>query len=104
MRVPSGPGRCSSQAGVDTDNHRHVLAVEVADEESENSGESFLKGQKACGPTGVQNVVSDSHRGLKCAIEKVLTTALKQRCVVHFLRNAPNQNCCRQVNLPYFRQ
>ena len=74
--------------GVDRQGHRHVLAVEAADEESENSWETFLKGLKERGLTGVQYVVSDSHEGLKRAIEKVLTTALWQRCAVHFLRNA----------------
>ena len=62
--------------GVDTEGHRHVLAVAAADEESENSWETFLQGLKARGLTGVQYVVSDSHAGLKRAIEKVLTTAL----------------------------
>ena len=78
--------------GVDTEGHRHVLAVEAADEESENSWETFLKGLKKRGLTGVQYVVSDSHPGLKRAIEKVLTTALWQRCAVHFLRNAADRN------------
>ena len=73
--------------GVDTDGHRHVLAVAAADQESENSWETFLTGLKARGLTGVQYVVSDSHEGLRRAIEKVFTTALWQRCAVHFLRN-----------------
>ena len=33
-------------------------------------------------------MASDSHEGLKRAIEKVFTTALWQRCAVHFLHNA----------------
>ena len=81
--------------GIDTEGHRHMLAVEAADRESENSWETFLIGLKERGLTGVQYVVSDSHAGLKRAIEKVLTTALWQRCAVHFLRNAADHNTRR---------
>ncbi len=48
------------------------------------------KGLKERGLHGVQYVASDSDEGLKRAIEKVFTTALWQRCAVHFLRNASN--------------
>lgn len=74
--------------GVDTAGHRHLLAVEAADKESEASWHEFLTQLKARGLSGVQYVVSDSHDGLKRAIEKVFTTALWQRCAVHFQRNA----------------
>ena len=74
--------------GIDTEGQRHVLAVELADKESDASWTSFLTGLKQRGLQGVQYVASDSHEGLKRAIEKVFTTALWQRCAVHFLRNA----------------
>ncbi len=74
--------------GIDAAGKRHLLAVELADRETANSWTTFLTGLKARGLQGVEYVVSDSHEGLKRAIEKVLTTALWQRCAVHFLRNA----------------
>ena len=74
--------------GIDTAGQRHMLAVELAEKESEASWTAFLTGLKERGLHGVQYVVSDSHEGLKRAIEKVFTTALWQRCAVHFRRNA----------------
>ena len=42
----------------------------------------------ARGLSGVGLVTSDSHRGLKSAVEAVLVGASWQRCRVHFMRNA----------------
>ena len=53
----------------------HVLAVELATQESELSWTEFLRGLKARGLHGVEFVVSDSHEGLKQVIGKVLTRA-----------------------------
>ena len=74
--------------GIDTVGRRHLLAVELADRESENTWTTFLSGLKARGLKGVAYVASDSHEGLKHAVAKVLPMALWQRCAVHFLRNA----------------
>ncbi len=74
--------------GIDGEGRRQVLAVEVANRESEGSWTEFLSHLKGRGLRGVEYVVSDSHEGLKHAISKVLPTALWQRCCVHFLRNA----------------
>ena len=74
--------------GIDRRGRRHVLAVELAGRESEGSWLEFLSGLRERGLKDVEYVVSDSHEGLKSAISKVLTTALWQRCSVHFLRNA----------------
>ena len=74
--------------GIDTVGRRHLLAVELADRESENTWTTFLSGLKARGLKGVDYVASDSHEGLKHAVAKVLPMALWQHCAVHFLRNA----------------
>ena len=74
--------------GIDRGGKRHVLAVEVATRESEASWLEFLSRLRKRGLKGVEYVVSDAHEGLQNAIAKVLTTALWQRCSVHFLRNA----------------
>ena len=74
--------------GIDTAGKRHLLAVELAQHESEPVWTAFLSGLKERGLQDVEYVASDSHDGLKRAIAKVLPTALWQRCAVHFLRNA----------------
>lgn len=74
--------------GVDSEGRRQILAVELANRESESSWKQFLLGLKERGLHGVEFVVSDDHPGLKRAIREVLTEAAWQRCYVHFLRNA----------------
>jgi transposase-like protein len=65
-----------------------VLAVEMANRESQSSWKGFLLRLRGRGLCGVEFVVSDDHAGLKRAITEVLTEAVWQRCNVHFLRNA----------------
>lgn len=74
--------------GINWDGRRCVLAVEMANGESQSSWKQFL--DKLCerGLRGVQLVVSDDHIGLRKAVREVLPSALWQRCYVHFLRNA----------------
>ena len=67
---------------------RCVLAVDMANRESQSSWKEFLEDLRKRGLRGVQFVVSDDHAGLKKAIREVLPEALWQRCHVHFLRNA----------------
>ena len=49
--------------GIDAAGRRHVLAVQLATQESELSWTEFLRGLKARGLHGVEFVVSDSHEG-----------------------------------------
>lgn len=74
--------------GINRDGRRCVLAVDLANRESQTSWREFLLGLKQRGLTGVEFVVSDDHAGLKKAIVEILATAVWQRCYVHFLRNA----------------
>jgi putative transposase len=74
--------------GINRDGRRCVLAVELANRESQTSWREFLLGLKERGLTGVEFVVSDNHSGLKKAIGEILPSAVWQRCYVHFLRNA----------------
>ena len=74
--------------GINRDGRRCVLAVDLANRESQTSWREFLLGLKQRGLTGVEFVVSDDHAGLKKAIAEILATAVWQRCYVHFLRNA----------------
>jgi transposase-like protein len=74
--------------GINWEGQRQVLAVELANRESETSWKDFLAKLKARGLSGVEIVVSDDHAGLRKAIRETLTEAAWQRCYVHFLRNA----------------
>jgi transposase-like protein len=74
--------------GINWDGQRQVLAVELANRESQSSWKEFLLRLKERGLAGVEFVVSDDHAGLKKAIREVLTEGAWQRCYVHFLRNA----------------
>uniref|UniRef100_UPI0030170AEC IS256 family transposase n=1 Tax=Aquipuribacter sp. SD81 TaxID=3127703 RepID=UPI0030170AEC len=74
--------------GVTADGRREVLGCDVGDSETETFWADFLRGLRDRGLTGVQLVVSDSHRGLTNAVGAVLQGASWQRCRVHFMRNA----------------
>lgn len=74
--------------GINWDGRREVLAVELANRESESSWRDFLLRLKERGLSGVEFVVSDDHAGLRRAIREILPEAAWQRCYVHFLRNA----------------
>jgi len=74
--------------GVDWEGRRNVLAVELANRESQSSWKEFCLALKQRGLQGVELVISDDHAGLRKAIAEVFTEAAWQRCYVHFLRNA----------------
>src|ERR671911_336858 len=74
--------------GIGWDGRRSILAVELANRESRSSWRDFLLGLRERGLSGVEFVVSDDHAGLRQAIVEVLPEAARQRCYVHFLRNA----------------
>jgi putative transposase len=74
--------------GVSADGRREVLGCEVGDSETESFWTDFLRGLRDRGLTGVQLVISDSHRGLTNAVGTVMQGAGWQRCRVHFMRNA----------------
>jgi transposase-like protein len=86
-------GRVTSQGvlivkGVREDGYREILAVMVADTESEATYDELFRQLKDRGLHGVQLVTSDSHQGLKAAIDRHFQGVAWQRCQVHFLRNA----------------
>jgi putative transposase len=85
-------GRVVSQgvlvvSAVREDGFREILAVEVADTESEATYQELFRSLKARGLSGVQLVVSDEHQGLKAAISRHFHGAAHQRCQVHYARN-----------------
>lgn len=97
--------------GINEEGRRQVLAVDLANRESESSWKDFLLGLKERGLYGVEFVVSDDHPGLKRAISEVLPQAVWQRCYVHFLRNAldylprkTNDDCLQELRWIYDRR
>jgi putative transposase len=85
-------GRVVSQgvliaSGVRDDGFREILAVEVADTESEATYQELFRSLKRRGLSGVRLVVSDDHEGLKSAIARHFQGASHQRCQVHYARN-----------------
>jgi len=97
--------------GVNQEGRRQVLAVEVANRESQSSWKEFLIKLKERGLQGVEFVVSDDHAGLKKAISEVLCESAWQRCYVHFLRNAldylprkADDDCLQELRWIYDRR
>ena len=74
-------------SAVREDGLREILAVEVADTESEATYQELFRSLKARGLKGVELVVSDDHEGLKAAISRHFQGASHQRCQVHYARN-----------------
>ena len=74
-------------SAVRQDGFREILAVEVADTESEATYQELFRSLKARGLTGVELVVSDDHEGLKAAVARHFQGASWQRCQVHYARN-----------------
>ncbi len=73
--------------GVDEEDFREVLAIEVAGSEKGAAYASLLRGLLDRGLKGVKLVVSDDHEGIKDAVAGELPGVGWQRCVVHFERN-----------------
>ncbi len=85
-------GRIVSQgvlivAGVRADGHREILAVTVADTESEATYHHLFGDLRTRGLSGVRLVTSDAHKGLKAAIDRHFQGASWNRCQVHFSRD-----------------
>ncbi len=74
-------------SGVRDDGMREILAVEVADTESEATYHELFRSLKGRGLSGVELVVSDDHEGLKAATARHFQGCAYQRCQVHYARN-----------------
>ncbi len=69
------------------DGRREILAVAVADTESEATYHDLFRQLKQRGLAGVRLITSDDHAGLRAAIARHFQGASGQRCQVHFARN-----------------
>ena len=76
-----------------TDGMREILAVEVADTESEATYHELFRSLKSRGLEGVELVVSDDHEGLKSAIGRHFQGASWQRCLSSTTRGTSSGWC-----------
>ncbi|MGA8016038.1 MAG: IS256 family transposase [Candidatus Dormiibacterota bacterium] len=83
---PAEPVLCAW--GITTDGKPHLVGLAPAASESTDAWRDFLQGLVARGLASPLLVVSDGAPGLIAAIEQVFPRALRQRCVIHRLRNA----------------
>ena len=97
--------------GINWDGRRSVLAVELAQRESQTTWRDFILKLKERGLIGVEFVASDHHLGLKKAIGELLPEAIWQRCYVHFLRNSldylprkADDDCLQELRWLYDRR
>ena len=73
--------------GVGRDGHRKLLAVTVANAESQLSWTDLFSGLIERGLHGVQLIISDAHAGLINAVRSLFPEVPHQRCTVHLTRN-----------------
>ena len=83
---PSEPVLCAW--GIDTDGRPHLVGLAAAASESTDAWVEFLSGLVSRKLFPPLLVVSDGAPGLIAAIERVFPGSLRQRCVIHRLRNA----------------
>lgn len=74
--------------GIDTEGHPHLVAMEAATSESADAWGDFRAGLKSRCLRAPLLVISDGAPGLIVAIEVQFPQSLRQRCVIHRLRNA----------------
>jgi len=73
--------------GVREIGERQILGYDLGSAENGAFWLEFLRSLVARGLKGVRLVISDSHQGLKQAIQSAIQGAAWQRCRVHFVRN-----------------
>ena len=77
--------------GVKEDGHRDVLGLELGNKESYYNWKGFLQSLKARGLERSELWISDEHDGMIKAIEECFPGQLRQRCIVHWMRNAQSK-------------
>ena len=73
-------------SGICADGRREIVAVDVADTESEATYQDLFRRLKQRGLAGVRLVTSDDHAGLRAAIARHFQGASWQRCQVHTMQ------------------
>ena len=77
--------------GLREDGHRDVLGFELGNKESYHNWKSFLQGLKERGLERSELWISDDHDGLVKSLEECFPGQLRQRCIIHWMRNAQSK-------------
>ncbi len=77
--------------GLKEDGHRDVLGLHLGNRESYHNWKDFLQSLKARGLERSELWISDEHDGLIKSIEECFPGQLRQRCIVHWMRNAQSK-------------
>ncbi len=77
--------------GLREDGHRDVLGLHLGNRESYYNWKDFLQSLKARGLQRSELWISDEHDGLIKSIEECFPGQLRQRCIVHWMRNAQSK-------------
>ena len=77
--------------GLREDGHRDVLGLHLGNRESYYNWKDFLQNLKARGLQRSELWISDEHDGLIKSIEECFPGQLRQRCIVHWMRNAQSK-------------
>ena len=99
VKVREG-GRIVSRAvtmavAVNEDGQREVSGVATGPSEAGTFRTDVLRSLAGRGLRGVKPVIADAHKGLRAAARRVFN-ATRQRCRVHWMRNAPAHAPARQ--------
>jgi transposase-like protein len=84
-------------SAVRDDGLREILAVEVADTESEVTYQDLFRSLKRRGLSGVGLVVSEEQEGLKAAIARHFQGAAHQRCLLSTTEESPRDGGSEEV-------
>jgi len=71
---------------VNLEGGREIIGMSIGESEAKAFWLAFLVNLKERGLEGMKLIISDSHSGLKVAIQQVFSASW-QRCRVHFMRN-----------------
>jgi len=77
--------------GLREDGHRDVLGLHLGKRESYYNWKDFLQNLKARGLERAELWISDEHDGLIKSIEECFPCQQRQRCIVHWMRNAQSK-------------
>lgn len=73
--------------GVDLEGSREVLAFRASAEESKDGWSALVQDLRTRGVSRIDLLVTDGHEGLLAALNDLLPTTLRQRCLIHKQRN-----------------
>jgi len=74
--------------GVREDGYREILGCQLGNNESKENWKEFFQSLKRRGLCRSELWISDNHDGIIGAIDECFPGQLRQRCVVHWIRNA----------------